>query len=99
MRTVRTDLASREAKLQRFHIIPEAEAIIRRKGVFKQVKVFERKDEAGDRALYIGAGGGFVRLYINHATGIPDVSWDDIEIPGIDRSRIINDKTGKLIIK
>lgn len=63
--------------MERFHIIDEAECIIRNGSVYKQVKVYQR---AG--AIYIGIAGGFVRLYAGGGTGLPKVHWDDIEIPG-----------------
>lgn len=78
--------------MERFHIIPEAEAIVRSKGVFKQVKVYQR---AG--ALFIGAGGGFVRIYKDGNTGMPNLSWDDIDIPGIGgKDDLRGDTLGKL---
>lgn len=41
-----------------FHIIPDAEGIIRIRGaVFKQVKLYQRKGR-----VFIGAQGGFVRI-------------------------------------
>lgn len=78
--------------MERFHIIPEAEAIVRSRGVFKQVKVYQR---AG--AVYVGVGGGFVRLYMGGNTGQPNLAWDDIDIPGVGgKSDLKGDPTGKL---
>lgn len=77
--------------MERFHIIPDADVIIVSKSVFKQAKVYRRGD-----ALYVGASGGFVRLYAGGSTGLPNLRWDDIDIPGLSRAEIIADNLGKL---
>lgn len=64
--------------MERFHIIDEAEVITVTRSVFKQSKVYRRGS-----ALYFGYGGGYVRLYSGHNTGLPNVRWEDIEIPGV----------------
>ncbi len=68
--------------MHRFHIIPEAEAIIVSKSVYKTVKLYQR-----DGGLYAGMAGGFVRLYAGGNTGLASVRWDDMEIPGIEDVR------------
>lgn len=77
--------------MQRFHIIQDAEVITISKSVFKQAKVYHRGD-----ALYVGAGGGYVRLYAGGNTGLPNLRWDDIEIPGVSDKSMIKDALGKL---
>lgn len=64
--------------MERFHVIDEAEVITVTRSVFKQVKVYRRGS-----ALYFGHAGGFVRLYSEHRTGLPNVRWEDIEVPGV----------------
>lgn len=77
--------------MQRFHIIQDAEVITVSKSVYKQAKVYHRGE-----ALYVGAGGGFVRLYAGGNTGLPNLRWDDIEIPGVSDKGMIKDAHGKL---
>jgi hypothetical protein len=81
--------------MHRFHIIPEAEAIIVSKSVFKTVKLFQR-----DGGLYAAMAGGYVRLYAGGNTGLPNVRWDDMEFPGIAnaKSMLKNDAHGKLTL-
>lgn len=62
-------------KMELFHIIDECQAIIRSRGVFKQVPVFRRGTE-----LYAQHGrGGFVKLAGNKGTTAPKVSWLDMD--------------------
>lgn len=75
--------------MERFHIIEDAAAIIKRKGLLRQVKVYQR---AG--ALYAGYAGGYVRLYANGGTSIPDLLWDDIDVGAVPAS----DGHGKLFL-
>lgn len=77
--------------MDRFHIIEDAAAIIVTRSVFKQVKLYHRGN-----ALYVGASGGFVRLYKGGRTGVPNLSWDDIEIPGVSRDDLASDGMEKL---
>lgn len=77
--------------MDRFHILDEAAVIIRRKGLFRQTKVFVRGN-----GLYAGYAGGFVRLYANGATGIPDLSWDEMDL---NNGRVpFSDVHGKLLL-
>jgi hypothetical protein len=59
-----------------FSLIEDKQAIIRNKrGVYRQVKLYQRNDE-----LYVGASGGFVRLLKDKRTSHPDVLWEHLEI-------------------
>lgn len=62
--------------MERFHVIDDAAAIIRTKGVFRQVKVYRRGE-----ALYAGHGSGFIKLSAGGGTSTPNVSWLDIDLP------------------
>lgn len=65
-----------------FHCVDDAFVILRRKGVYRQSKVYARGDH-----LYAGYGAGFVRL-MRSGTSHPDVSWEDLtENPRIKVSR------------
>lgn len=77
--------------MDRFHIIQDAAAIVVNNSVFKQVPVYQR---AG--ALYVGASGGFVRLYGSGNTGLANLRWDDIEIPGTSAAELTADSLNKL---
>lgn len=57
-----------------FHIIDDAAVILRAKGVYKQVKMYQRAGE-----LYAGWGSGFIGLRREHTTTLPNVSWEDID--------------------
>jgi hypothetical protein len=59
-----------------FHIIPEAQAILLTKGVFKQAKVYRR----GNR-IYAQWGSGFIRLGGRDATSCPGVSYESLDLP------------------
>ena len=58
-----------------FHVIPEAIAITRKKGVFRQVKVYYRKDR-----IYVAYGNGFIYVTKN-GSSVPDISIVDIDVP------------------
>ncbi len=75
--------------MERFHVIPDAAVITLTKSVYRQAKVYQRGG-----ALFMGQGNGFVRLYADGLTGVPDIRWDEIEIPGYPEPRA--DKLGKL---
>lgn len=80
--------------MDRFHVIQDAAVILVRASVYKQAAVYQR---AG--ALYCGHGGGFVRLYENHNTGVPSLRWDDIELPGVASvAQLEKDGLGKLAL-
>lgn len=57
-----------------FHIIEDAQVILRSKGVFYQKKLYHR----GNR-LYAGWGGGFIRIGSGDATSNPNVSWESMD--------------------
>lgn len=61
-----------------FHIIEDAVCITRRKGVHRQVKVYHREDR-----VYVLIFGGFVRVHGGGTTALLDLSWEEIEGPGI----------------
>ena len=57
-----------------FHEVTGAVAVLRRRGLFTQVPVYQR-----DGALYAGHGKGFVRLYVE-GTSIPDLMVEELII-------------------
>ena len=57
-----------------FHIIDDAQVILRSKGVYYQKKVYRR-----DRRLYAAWGSGFIRLGGQEATSNPNVSWEALD--------------------
>ena len=59
-----------------FHIVDEAQVILKSGGVFYQRKVYRRA-----RRLYAGHGGGFIRLGLHDATSCPKVSWESLDYP------------------
>ena len=77
--------------MERFHIVNDAAVILRSRGVYKQAKVYLR-----GTAVYAGAAGGFVRLYANGGTGVPSITWDDIDIDGLTSNELVTDAHGKL---
>lgn len=61
-----------------FHEIPDAQVILRTKGVFRQAKVFRR-----GRDVFAGLGAGFIRLHPRGGTSIPTTHWLDIDAAGV----------------
>lgn len=59
-----------------FTIIEGAQVIVHSRGVYRQVKVFQR----GDR-IYAQHGSGYVKLYCGGATSAPNIRWAEID-PG-----------------
>ena len=59
-----------------FHIVDEAQGVIKSGGVFYQRKVYRRANR-----LYAGHGGGFIRLGSHDATSCPKVSWESLDYP------------------
>jgi len=55
-----------------FHVIDDAQVILRSKGVYKQAKVYQRNDR-----LYAGHGSGFIGLSKSGTTG-PNISVDEL---------------------
>lgn len=78
--------------MDRFHVIDEGCVIIRRKGLFRQVAVFQRGG-----GLYAKYAGGFVRLYVNGNSGIPDLTWDEIDLNN--GREPFSDVHGKLLLE
>lgn len=66
-----------------FHVIEDGAAILRRRGAFKQVKVFARAEHVYAEV----SKGTYVRLLQGGRTSVPDVSWLDVEGPGISIGR------------
>lgn len=57
-----------------FHIIEDAQCILRSKGVYRQAKVYERNDKR-----YAAYGAGYIELRKKGYTSHPDVGWLEIE--------------------
>jgi len=53
-----------------FHEIPDAQVVLRSKGIFKQAKLFRRGED-----VYAAWGSGFIRLLKHSGTTVPAVSW------------------------
>lgn len=80
--------------MERFHIVEDAAVILRTKGVFRQAKVYLRGG-----GIYASIGGGYVRLYKGGGTGVPHISWDDIDLNGVGPDSLTPDAFGKLSFK
>lgn len=59
-----------------FHVIEDAQIILRSKGTFYQKKVYRRRDR-----LYAAWGSGFIRIGAGDATSNPHVSWEGMDLP------------------
>ena len=57
-----------------FHIIEDAQVILRSKGTFYRKKVYLR-----GKRLYAAWAGGFIRLCGGDATSNPNVSWEELD--------------------
>jgi hypothetical protein len=57
-----------------FTPIPEGQAIIHSRGVYRQVPIFERAGQ-----IYAKQGGGFVRLICGGATSSTNIRWAEID--------------------
>ena len=62
-----------------FRNIDDAYAIVRHKGVFRQVRVYVRGDTPP--RLYVGHGSGFLAVMCNTGTSHPDVSIVEFVFP------------------
>lgn len=60
-----------------FSVIEGGVVVLASKGVWKQVKLYER--EGGE--LYAAQGSGFIALRKDNRTTVPDVRWDTIVTP------------------
>lgn len=58
-----------------FHVIPDAYATLRSRGVFRQSKLYMR-----GKQLYAAYGGGYVGLRRDYGTTVPHVRWEYVEI-------------------
>ena len=56
-----------------FHEVPDAQVILRSKGVYRQAKVFRRGSD-----IYAAWGSGFIRLMSGSGTTVPTVVWDGL---------------------
>lgn len=54
-----------------FHEIPDAQIVLRSRGVYRQVKLFRRGD-----GVYAAWGSGFIRLLRHSGTTVPTISYD-----------------------
>lgn len=59
-----------------FHEIPDAFAILRSRGVYRQAKLFRRGEQ-----VYAAWGAGFVRLLGGSGTTVPTISWESDAFP------------------
>lgn len=66
-----------------FHQIDDAHVVVYARGVYKQVKLYQR-----DGLLYAGHGSGFIALFVNGNTSLPNASWKNIV--GYEPSRAAN---------
>lgn len=69
-----------------FTIIPDAQAILHARGVYRQVPLYARGEK-----VYARYGGGYVRLSVGGATSAPNVRWAEFD-PG---NAIIEDRDGQ----
>lgn len=60
--------------MNRFHVIDDACAILRRRGVYRQVNLYFRGEQ-----LYARLGSGYIRLLGRGGTTAPDVSWEEYD--------------------
>jgi len=80
--------AAKESGL--FRQISDAQAIVRSRGVYKQVDLFQR-----DNKLFVELQrGAFLRLLATGGTSLPHVIWDEI----IGAPAITNDALGNLML-
>jgi len=62
--------------MERFHVIEDAAVILRAKGVYRQAKAYRR-----GIGFYAGYGSGFIRLYRDGGTSVPNVAWEGHDGP------------------
>lgn len=78
--------------MTRFHIIDDAVAILRSRGVYKQAKLYARQGQ-----LYAGHGSGFIMLFASGGTSLPNVSWEEADAD-FAAAVITPGKTGRLMV-
>lgn len=66
-------MAAKDHGTQLFSIVDEAHVILRKRGVFRQVKLYLREEKP-----YAGTGSTFIRLLQNGVTSDPDTKWVDL---------------------
>lgn len=64
-----------------FHIIEDAQIVLRNRGVYRQSKLYHRNG-----LVYAGLGSGFVRLTANNGTSHPNVTWEGRLPPDVETS-------------
>jgi len=57
-----------------FHKVDGAAAVLRSKGIFKQVDVYRRGND-----LFAKWGSGFISLRPRNGTSLPDVAWEVVD--------------------
>lgn len=62
-----------------FHEIPDAQVILRSKGVYRQAKLFRRGED-----VFAAWGSGFIRLLSAGGTTVPTVHYLDFGLRGHD---------------
>lgn len=73
-----------------FHIIDDAQAIIKQNGVFRQVKVYRRGID-----IYVASGTEFIKLMSRGNTSVPSVSWLDLDAKDVEMHPAGSHKTGQ----
>lgn len=58
-----------------FTVIEDAWAVLISRGVYRQVKVYERKG-----AVFVAHGSGYIATYSNGRTGLPNIRWDELHV-------------------
>lgn len=72
-----------------FAIIEEGYVVLRKRGIFRQAKVYIRNGY-----IYAGHGGGFVQLSKHDkGTSVPDLTYEDLFLP----FQPTNDVIGRLM--
>lgn len=69
-----------------FHRIEEAQAVIRRKGIYRQVPLYHRNGK-----IYAAYQGGYIQLLRSSSTTHPDTSWEEVFDP-LEHVRIATNK-------
>ena len=62
--------------MEYFTVIPEGQAIMVSRGVYRQVPVYARGGK-----VYARHGGGYVRLIQGGATSAPNIRWAELDTP------------------
>lgn len=61
-----------------FHEIPDTSVVLKRKGLYKQTTLFAYAGQ-----VFARHGGGFIKLFKHsNGTSVPDVQWEDLQLPG-----------------